>query len=274
MKYIYILLCALSSFLCYKSLHANEIEHFNAFFIPENAINQNTSVKELTPPSEATPKRKTKKRIIRKKLPAKRNVKQVETIIDTPTQTTNATNVPNTSNTSNTSTPKKSSSSDNTTLSETTSTKTFPVEKTTLTKTLPQKSLSSPRTSSQVQKIATPQPTQKNKYELDDNILSPTHSSSTPDNESIIDNEEPTIKVVELSHLEKLKNTPLADLLSEIPYPSNTPPLYKQLYFHHIMDLRTLYRTGKLFPSQELEETLSKLNSLNRFEVTDSPITK
>ena len=55
---MYILLCLLSSFFTYNSLLAKEEEHKYAFFIPNNAFQENTSVKELTPTKKTQKKLK------------------------------------------------------------------------------------------------------------------------------------------------------------------------------------------------------------------------
>ena len=61
MKYMYILLCLLSSFFTYNSLFAKEMEVKYAFFIPNNAFQENTSIKELKFPKK--PQKSTSKKI-------------------------------------------------------------------------------------------------------------------------------------------------------------------------------------------------------------------
>lgn len=63
MKYMYILLCLLSSFFIYNFSLAKEIQTKYAFFIPNNAFQSNTDVKEIKlapkPSSQKTNKKNT-----------------------------------------------------------------------------------------------------------------------------------------------------------------------------------------------------------------------
>ena len=270
MRYIYILLCALSSFFNYKSLHASELEHINAFFIPESAINENTKIRELQPNQTPTKTKKIiKKRRIKKRIPAPRNPTKIETVYTVPSSNS-------TQSTSDLS-PKR----------------TFPVERTTLTKELSpttsaktdSKTLSQPEiiidsqistpplTAPSPQTTAdSPKATPQNKYTLDDNILAPTYTppSSTSTEEEITDLTDSTKPTLATTDIETLQNTPVEDLFAKIPYPTTVPPLYKQLYHHHISDLRTLYRRGNFLPNPLLNRLLEKPVSLKRFEVPDS----
>lgn len=59
----------------------------------------------------------------------------------------------------------------------------------------------------------------------------------------------------------------ISETLSEIPYPDTNLPKYKNAYLDYIMSLRILYRTKKLQPNFEQEETLSKANTIKRFKI-------
>ena len=61
MKYIYILLLALSSFFINNSLHAKELTKIHAFFLPQDSVQSNTEIKELTPQKQIrkTPSKKS-----------------------------------------------------------------------------------------------------------------------------------------------------------------------------------------------------------------------
>ena len=65
MKYIYIILFVLSSFFSHKSLYAKENTLLHAFFVPENSVQSNTTIKELNP-SQQTHTDLKKKRIKRR----------------------------------------------------------------------------------------------------------------------------------------------------------------------------------------------------------------
>ena len=76
MKYMYILLCIMSSFFAYKSLDAKENTIQYAFFMPQNSLQENTSIKDLSPKANnltATPSPQKKvKKIIKRKIKKKK----------------------------------------------------------------------------------------------------------------------------------------------------------------------------------------------------------
>ena len=77
-------------------------------------------------------------------------------------------------------------------------------------------------------------------------------------------------------HITKKTNTPtvskvqiksIADTLSDLPYPDNTLPDFQQAYAEYIMDLRSLYYQKRLPVNPKQEASLSKANSILRFNV-------
>jgi hypothetical protein len=63
------------------------------------------------------------------------------------------------------------------------------------------------------------------------------------------------------------KEKSISDIFSEIPYPNNKLPKYKNAYLDYIMSLRVLHRTKKMQPDTKQEETLAKANTLRRFDI-------
>ncbi len=74
MKYMYILLCLLSSFFIYNFSLAKETESKYAFFIPNNAFQSNTDVKEIRLPQKQNLKKATQK-----------SISNIDTTVDTQT---------------------------------------------------------------------------------------------------------------------------------------------------------------------------------------------
>ena len=70
MKYIYILLLVLSTFFINNSLYAKEFIKINAFFLPENSIQSNTTIKELTPTKKIKKNSPQKSTLTRKQRPS------------------------------------------------------------------------------------------------------------------------------------------------------------------------------------------------------------
>lgn len=226
MKYIYILLLVLSTFFINNSLHAKELTLINAFFLPEDSIQSNTTIKELAPPKK-----------IKKNSPKKSTL--------TRKQRRSSTSTPN---------------------------RTLPVQHGKLKKqTISSQSTPAPQKRRLKQTIPTAIPTtiadtpsqpQKSKYTLDDNPNQ--HLLEKKQEEVITIKEKP-----KLSELEILKQTEISKILESIPYPTTQEPRFRQLYENHVMDLRVLYRRGKLNPSLQLEKTLEKAKTMRRFEVTN-----
>ena len=78
MKYMYILFCIMSSFFTYKSISAKENFIQYAFFMPQNTLQENTTINEFSPLtqdySKNTPSKPKKiKKIIKKKVLKKKN---------------------------------------------------------------------------------------------------------------------------------------------------------------------------------------------------------
>ena len=63
------------------------------------------------------------------------------------------------------------------------------------------------------------------------------------------------------------KEKSISDIFSEIPYPNNKLPKYKNAYLDYIMSLRVLHRTKKMQPDIKQEDTLAKANTLRRFDI-------
>lgn len=59
----------------------------------------------------------------------------------------------------------------------------------------------------------------------------------------------------------------IAEVLSDLPYPDNTLPKFQQVYADYIMDLRVLYYKKRLPANTKQEASLSKANSILRFDV-------
>lgn len=67
--------------------------------------------------------------------------------------------------------------------------------------------------------------------------------------------------------LEAFKKLSIPDMLATIPYPNPKLPKFKQCYATYGMDLRVLYHRGNFPENFNQEKSLSKANSLTRFEV-------
>ncbi len=63
------------------------------------------------------------------------------------------------------------------------------------------------------------------------------------------------------------KEKSISEVFSEIPYPNEQLPKYKNAYLDYILSLRILYRTKKLQPNLRQEEVLSKANTIRRFDI-------
>ncbi|MBR1373963.1 hypothetical protein IJ556_05885 [bacterium] len=57
------------------------------------------------------------------------------------------------------------------------------------------------------------------------------------------------------------------DRLNSLPYPDFKLPKFKQLYATYCMELRVLYRQGKLPYNQEQDNTLAKADTIQRFKI-------
>lgn len=224
MKYIYILLLVLSTFFINNSLHAKELTLINAFFLPEDSIQSNTTIKELAPiqkikknsPKKTTLTRKQRRSsTLNRTLPVQHGKLKKQTISSQSTPS-----------------PQK------------------------------RKLKRTPTTAIPTTIADTPSQPQKSKYTLDDN----------PNQHLLEKKQEKVVAVKEkpkLSELEILKQTEISKILESIPYPTTQEPRFRQLYENHVMDLRILYRRGKLNPSLQLEKTLEKAKTMRRFEVTN-----
>ena len=237
MKYIYILLFALSSFFSNKSLHAEETYKKLAFFMPDNAMQNNMYIPSAyqnnnyynptyTPP-QATSQQPTKKQ---QKRAIKQNPKQNKM-----------------SKTNNKKITKKQDYSQNS-------------PKNTSSK----KEATQPQEAIMVEETIKTQPALKtdntdfSAFDFDENIQISTQK--TPEPVKIK-------KVKKISKLEKLRQKDLSDLLYSIPYPDTTQPKYKQIYNLYALSLRSLYKYHSLPSNYEQDISLEKANSLQKFEV-------
>ena len=57
------------------------------------------------------------------------------------------------------------------------------------------------------------------------------------------------------------------EMFKNISFPDESLPKYKQAYANYGMDLRILYRHGKLPDNREQDEALAKANTIQRFKV-------
>lgn len=70
-----------------------------------------------------------------------------------------------------------------------------------------------------------------------------------------------------LSPIEEYAELSIEKMLAKIPFPDSKLPAYKRLYSEYGMGLRVFHRTGKFPYNRDLEETLSKANTIQRFTV-------
>jgi len=71
----------------------------------------------------------------------------------------------------------------------------------------------------------------------------------------------------ELPPLEKFKQKSLNEMLATLPYPDRSKPKFKQIYATYGAELRVLYNNHKLPINREQEKTLSKASGSGRFTV-------
>ena len=233
MKYIYILLFALSSFFSNKSLHAEETYTKLAFFMPDNAMQENIYIPaayqnnnyynpSYTPPkTQASPQQRSQKQ-------QKRTQKNKQKLK-----------------------------------------KTLPVTRKNLIKEQPSQEITSnqPQEVKETEVIAQQAQPKNNPnkehtdftaFNFDENIQIKTETpKKTP---------KPN-KTKKLSQLEKLRQQDVSDILYSIPYPDTTKPKYKQIYNLYAISLRSLYKHHNFPDNYEQELSLEKANSLQKFEV-------
>ncbi len=79
------------------------------------------------------------------------------------------------------------------------------------------------------------------------------------------------IKNIVISKVTNTKTTPkeksISEIFSEIPYPNKNNLKHQNAYLDYIMSLRVLHRIKKLQPNTKLEKTLSKANTIRRFDI-------
>lgn len=237
MKYFYLICLILSSLFTYKYSSAETYLQY-AFFIPENAFQQNNTE---TPDINIMRPRYKKQQVApatdnsespTRQLPPIRQRKKVQPVMppvvlkkvlpvttaqDTPTTENQQINKP----TITTAQPTAPS---------------LPVEATT------QKDLSA------IQEIAA-------QYTLEEPTPIQNTAQATPP------------LAVEQSVIKKLEQENLNTLLSRIPFPDYKQPKFKQLYSIYGLELRSLREREKLPNNPRQEEVLAKANSLLRFKV-------
>ena len=258
MKYMYMICILLSSIFTYKSSSAKNDSYLYAFFIPQGAMQQNRTVKDIrlmrprhikTKESPETPKQEDAFR-------------ETSSVKDSPAHSLSYSPSDNqiSARTATNTAAAGNSTSQNTPVApqkNKTAAKNLSVQPTRApsTSTASPVRVSLPASAEMPAEIA--QKVQQ--YSLDNTPL--------PQNAQKLDVVPVTMPQIKLSHIEALKKKSISDLLDALPYPNSDLPKFKQLYAIYGMELRVLQRRGKLPNNSEQEKTLSKANSLRRFEV-------
>lgn len=229
MKHIYIICLTLSSFFIYKPLYAEQKTQQYAFFLPNDAFQDNstiTQINEMKPrynkePEQNTPLKKNKPNIISQKNPKISLPYEKKTIIINPHPTDK----------------KPQHHNDR-----------FPQKRPDF-KPRPRPIHRPDRP------IISPYIREKLKqYTLDEDFP----ETQTYGEEIII--EQPL-------SLEQFKQKSVSEMLDEMPYPDYNLPSFKQLYGHYIMELRSLYDNGYLPDNQGQEAVLQKASNIGYFNV-------
>lgn len=229
MKYIYIICLAMSSFFTYKNLSANSYSFLNAFFIPNQAFQQNTSTSKI------------------EQMKPRYSQKSSQNISEDSTNTIEEKQIQNISSPSH-------QAKKNTVTKEITQ---KPLAKSSTPKSTTQKKPIEV-TVSKVEEPKKVSPEKKKittKYSLDD-----TPTSSKPQQNNT---EEQNM----LSTTEQFDKKSIKEMLNTLPSPNFKLPKYQQLYALYGLELRSMYRRGYLPANYEQEETLNKVNSIRRFKV-------
>lgn len=100
----------------------------------------------------------------------------------------------------------------------------------------------------------TPKKKSVSKYTLDDTLSDTSKPTSQP-------------QEISMSAKEDFEEKSIGELLDNLPSPDFTRPKYQQIYALYGLELRSTYRRGKLPANYEQEQSLSKANSIRRFEV-------
>lgn len=244
MRYIYIICLTLSSLFAYKYATATTQMRQYAFFMPNNAFEDNTSVKDIE-----NMRPRYDKPVYEEYYDDEDDYEDEEDYEDEYDEPIN--------NAANTSSPSKDSIDPEIVLPYVKKAiqvvKSKETEKTTAPITQPQTATKktsglkkAPELTEAIQKVL-------QKYTLEDTST----TSETTDNPPPVTAET----------LKQLENKNLSKMLEEIPYPDRTLPRFKQLYSIYGMELRVLYRRGELPKNKEQEDTLAKANSFRRFTV-------
>ena len=233
MRYIYIICLTLSSLFAYKyATAAGEAERY-AFFMPNNAFEQNTSVQNIDNMSP----RYNKPRYQADSVQNTRTVKNIGTAKNTRAVKTTAT--------------KNISSEPKVTL---------PYVKKEIQITPPEKTKPVTQNQPVVKKPTTP----KKAPVLTEDVQKKLQQYSLDSFEST---PETTAPVVTADSVKKAAAKNINQMLAEIPYPDRSQPKFKQLYSVYGTELRVLNRRGELPRNKEQEDTLAKANSFRRFTV-------
>ena len=244
MKYIYLILIALSSFFTNKSLQANQDGTQIAFFMPPNSMQQNIYIPAISNNTLQQDIQSTKENSnISQPNIASQEINEIEPTI-TPQKNTPA--------------PKKKS----------------PTVAKTLNKKQPKQDKQATTTKATT-KVAptTVQPTDFSNIEFDSNVNLNTEKENNEIEKNSPENEETKTASSSsdlentTSYIKQLYQKDLKELLYSVPYPNKKQPKYKQLYNIYLLDLRGLYRYKKLSENIEQNLTLKKAKSMKKFEV-------
>ena len=237
MKYIYILLLALSSFFNNKSLQADTSHQKFAFFMPSGAMQENINTPSLKSFEETTNYEKANE--------LNTSVQQSSQISEELPQ-------------NNTKYRKTLPISIKTFSPQEIKTKKVVEQTSTTPKPKTKKITTNTKSKESTKKQVKTNPVDFSSLDFDENIQ--ISSQEEPKKEEIIISKE-------LSLVEKIKQQDLSDLLYSVPYPDVKLPKFKQLYNSYVMDLRSYYKYKKMPDNYEQEKSLDKSNSLVKFEV-------
>ena len=249
MRYIYIISLALSSIFTYKSIYANETYPLYAFFVPDNAFQQNTMVDKI---ENMRPRYSSSNQNY-----AKYDNEDDDIYDDEDIDLEEEDNKEEKNDISSNKLPpitlpyvRKSFVLKD----DTSPTSATDKEKPKKVKPIPRPQ--APTRQIVAPKIETPPVADEDiKEKLKKYDLTSSFDDSPSDNRYTD------------SKLESFKKKSIPEMLATIPYPNPRLPKFKQTYASYGMDLRVLYRRGNFPENFEQEKILKKADSMTRFEV-------
>lgn len=244
MRYIYIICLTLSSLFAYKYATATTQMRQYAFFMPNNAFENNTSVKDIE-----NMRPRYDKSVYEEYYDDEDDYEDEEDYEDEYDEPIN--------NASNTSSPSKDSAEPEIILP-------YVRKEIQIVKPKETAKTTAPVTQSQTAAKKTPEP--KKAPELTEAVQKKLQKYTLEDISTTSETTD-TSPLITAETLKQLENKSLSKMLEEIPYPDRTLPKFKQLYSIYGTELRVLYRRGELPKNKEQEETLAKANSFRRFTV-------